>query len=573
MSDDAALFERLRRPPPAPDAAPADEMDLFARLLEAARPPPAPALEAPPGTAPVGRMGSFMQGMGDIPRGIEQLSARIRGSEPAFFTRMRQDPRYAGMMSQTPMEGSAEVDARLREREATYEAGRVAAGRTGTDWWRMGGQAAATLPLAAATAPASLPGAVAAGAATGALAGAAQPVTEGESYWGEKATQTLASGAAGAVGGAAGNVLGRLISPRPPEGARLLREAGVELTPGQAAGGLGRRIEDKALSLPIVGDAIAGAQRRSIESFNRATANRVLEPLGQRLPDDVPVGRELVAAVDDRIGAAYREAISRTQPFGPDVQFAQDIASVAQGFLTPESRQTFGRIVQDRVVSRFGGGPIDGATFKTIDSELGQAARTYSASNEPANREIARSLRGVQQALRGLLARANPTVAPDIQAADQAFAQFVRLEGAAGAQGATEGVFSPQQLSAAVRAGDRTTRRGSYARGDALMEDLSDAGRAILPNSVPNSGTTDRLLNAAMLGGAATGQLPMAALAAGPAAGLLYSRPMTNAMAGLLLAQRPAPVGLLGDAIAGSGGAVAVPLGAMLLSPPERRAQ
>lgn len=566
-----------------PDAAPADESDVFSRLMAAPLKAPEPAQPAPPGVEPATRWSRFQQGAGDMLHGGAQMLARSLpdsavGAVNDATAWVNRQPgvgpvtRALGMTPATPQQ----LDQRVADREQQYQASRQAGGSTGMDWMRMGGNVAAGLPMALATTPGTLMGAAAAGAGTGALQGALQPVAENQGeFWGQKADQAVGGAVGGAAGGAGGHFLGRLLSPQISPQVRTLQEAGVEMTPGQIIGGFAQRAENKATSLPLVGDAVTSAQRRSIESFNRATANRVLQPLNAAVPDELPAGREMVNFVEDQIGRVYADTAARTRPFGPDAAFAQDIGRVSQQFMTPESRATFARLVGDRVVSRFQNGPIDGGNFKTIDAELGTIAREFSASATVAEREVARGVRGVQQALRDLMARTNPDVAPDIRAADQAFARFVRMEGAAAGQGATEGVFTPAQLSSAVRAADRTPRHSGYAGGDALMQDLSDAGRTAMAGT-PNSFTADRLMNTLGLGALATGQVPPELIAGGAAAGMLYSRPGARLAQSVLTTPRTgalAPVGLLGDAMAQGGGAGAVPLGALLLEPPPRRPQ
>jgi len=59
-----------------------------------------------------------------------------------------------------------------------------------------------------------------------------------------------------------------------------------------------------------------------------------------------------------------------------------------------------------------------------------------------------------------------------------------------------DGIFTPAQFKTAVRAGDRTMRKGSYAKGSAIMQDLADAGSSVLNSKIPDSGTAGRLLGA-----------------------------------------------------------------------------
>ena len=69
--------------------------------------------------------------------------------------------------------------------------------------------------------------------------------------------------------------------------------------------------------------------------------------------------------------------------------------------------------------------------------------------------------------------------------------------------GSAEGVFTPEALRSAVRATDSSLRKRQFARGGALMQEMAEQGVDVLGNEVPNSGTVERVLTNAMLGGAA----------------------------------------------------------------------
>ena len=544
-----------------------------------------PMVQPPQQATPQGRLDRFLTGAGDVPQGAMQLSVNATGGANADNWAMRMlrgNPNLAPL-TRDPVTQSLTpdaVNASVAQREATYQEGRRMAGASpdDTDWWRVGGQVAATLPAAVASPAGSTTlRAGAAGVAQGAALGAAQPVTDPNAeYWPQVGQNAALGAVTGGIGGAAGYGVGRLISgaQNVNPAVRELSDRGVAMTPGQIVGGYTRRIEDSAGSIPILGAQIRGGQRASIESFNRATANEVLSPLGQIVDSVAPVGRDLLDDVYTRIGQAYDTALPRVQPFGPDQQFMADLSAASQRFLTPDSARQFNGFLRNNIMSRAGGGRIDGDTFKAIEEELGRAFRTYRASGAPADREFASAALDVQRAFRDLLERANPAVAPQIQAANQAFARFTRMEGAAAAQGATEGVFTPAQLSGAVRRGDSTARHGGFARGDALMQDLSDAGRAVLPSTVPDSGTPERMMLAALLGGgagmgASTAGLGLApSLAAGAIGAGAYSGPGQRAIQALLLGQRPAGVAAAGNALATTGGPLGVALGNMLLDPP-----
>lgn len=478
--------------------------------------------------------------------------------------------RALGMTPATP----EQINQGVAQRETDYQARRVAAGDAGMDWGRLGGQAAAGL-IGARALPVgnSVLGSTAAGAVSGGVMSSLDPVTDPKAdYWDEKKRQTEMGAAVGAALGPAGFLLGRAIAPRIDPNVRSLRDARVDMTIGQILGGILRRVEGASTSIPLVGDQIMAAQRRSLKSFNRATANRVLEPLGVTVPDNIPVGRDMVGYVARQIGQTYDDAIAAARPFGPDAQFAAELQQIGQQFLTPDSQRIFINWVRNNVLSRINNGQLDGQAFQTIKSELARVGRLYGGSANAAERELADAFTGLQSSLYGLLGRTNPQIEPALRAADRAYAMSVRMTDAAGRVGATEGVFTPQQLSSAVRNADRSVRHGAYARGDALLQELSDAGRAVLPNTIPDSGTTTRaMLNAGSLGalgvGTATGAVNPAVLAGAGAVYGAYTTPMQRALAEALLWRRPQAMEAMGNQIARSGAWGSLPLTTTLVAP------
>lgn len=388
-----------------------------------------------------------------------------------------------------------ELDQRLIGDEKAYQAARAATGQKGLDAYRLGGSIAATVPLLASAggAAATLPGRLAAAAGAGGVAGMLNPVLTGKDYASEKAKQAAMGGAFGLGGGAIGATIGRLLAPgaaRNPQIQALLNE-GVTPTPGQLLGGVARTVEDKAISIPIVGDAIRGARTRSIQEFNEAALNRAVAPLGQRVTS---TGRDGLQQAQRIVGDAYDDIVPRLN-FRADNQFAQEVGTLQQmaQALPPAQAQQFERILRDQVIGRLT--PQGGATgqnFRAIESELGRLGASYRSSAVAGERELGMALTELQNSLRASLTRSNPQVAQELAAINQSYSMLTRLQRAASSQGAEGGIFTPSQFSAAVRASDTTARKNAYGRGAALMQDLSDAGRSILNSQIPNSGTADR---------------------------------------------------------------------------------
>jgi hypothetical protein len=178
---------------------------------------------------------------------------------------------------------------------------------------------------------------------------------------------------------------------------------------------------------------------------------------------------------------------------------------------------------------------MSGATFKTVESELRRLAKGYQGDAAFDKRQIGAALDELVSSMRANLSRANPAHAGELAQINKGYAGYARVRDAAGRIGADEGVFTPAQLQSAVRAGDKSVGHGQFATGNAYMQYLSEAGKAVLGSKVPNSFTTDRALIA---GGALGSYFINPAIPAGLAAGAgLYTAPVQNALRFMLTAR------------------------------------
>ena len=333
------------------------------------------------------------------------------------------------------------------------------------------------------------------------------------------------------------NALGRKaaqLAANPSPQRRLSRQ-GVELTPGQMMGGAFQRVEDAMTNIPFVGDAIRGARVRGIESFDRAATNRALAPIREQLPATTNVGREGVTEATQRISASYDRALGSVTVV-PDQQLSTELsAAVLKPNLPPAISDDLRAIVQNTMASRITG-PIDGPTWKAIDSEIGamiRAADNASGSN-PISRYLRDGLIDIRKAWQANLSRADAGVAQAVKEADEATANLTRIRQASQYTGtsARGGVFSPADLNRAVQGMDTSAGNRAFAQGDALMQDLTDDAMRVLPQTVPNSGTPfQSIVNGGALtgGGLVVGVEPatLATAATGAAAvSAVYSAPV-----------------------------------------------
>lgn len=457
------------------------------------------------------RMDRLIQGIRDPIDGGAQLLTNImpEGLVSSVNTANNWLADNTGMVGRLPEGG---VNQQVQEREIAYQQARRDAmpetiesqisgkkEEPGLDGYRLAGNVISPVNLAAgARVPiaASTIGKVATGAAVGAGLSALNPVVVPDSgnYADEKLKQMAAGGVFGAALPLIGGGLSRIISPNASKNANLqmLKDEGVNPTVGQALGGRWNAAEEKLTSLPIMGDAISMARGRGLEQFNKAAINRAVKPIGEKVDD---VGQKGIMQAGDKLSSAYDDALNSLGPVSFDNTFAAQ-ASQLQGMannLVPAMRDKFMNAYRDIVVGRMSpNGSMLPETFKKVDSELGTIASRYGKSGVASEQEAGDAIKQLQTILLEQAKRSNPNAGAKLDDVDKGWANLVRIEGAGGAAKNSEGVFTPGQLNSAIRTADQSVRKRAMARGTALMQDLGNAGQAVLGNKVPNSFTADR---------------------------------------------------------------------------------
>lgn len=359
------------------------------------------------------------------------------------------------------------------------------------------------------------------------------------------------AGAAGAFG-AQKLIRGasELADPVVDEGLKTLINNGIRVTPGQYGRSTGgkfgasvARSEDRAISTPFVGDRIVADRNTSLDDFAKATINRAVEPIGLSLPESVRPGRAAVKWAGDKLSAAYNSLLPNLRVQG-DEQFLttlQGIHSEAQT-LAPARVSQFNSIVGD--LGRFwqNGNALSGEALKQVDERLGARIRRFSASPDADQQDLGDALQSVRDAVHDLAARQNPDYAGQLQSINRGWKGLVQVEKASANSKAS---ITPAGYSQAVKQTSDTVRRRGYARGEALNQDLADAGSDILPSEIADSGTAGRWqqsnIPSLIVGGA---QLPLYAAAKGTIPLLTRENYTSPALARLLqYGSRVAPVG------------------------------
>jgi len=428
-----------------------------------------------------------------------------------------------GLVAPIPEGGVNEL---VRNQQQDYEARQG----KGLDVARLAGTVLSPVNFAlgaSAPAAASAVGRIATGAGLGAVSGALQPITEKD--YGSQLAKNVAMGAA--VGGAAsgaGEAISRVISPKASTNAdlKLMKDLGVDVTPGQALGKTASKLEQKASSVPLMGSQIEARRTNALEQFSKAMFNKAGKSIGFNTNK---TGFEAVADLDTAVNQAYKKAVEQTKAVRVDDKFLNSAANlsdmaaeVADNGATKKALDT----QLDKILSKVTkADAILPETWKDFDSSLGQIAK------KTGNQDYKNAIRELQREWRSMAARSNPKQAKLFKDADSAYSQLSVLERAAENASKQEGAFTPNQLYRAARANSFTKTQVRQKTAPFMKEAL--AAERVLGGSVPNSGTAERLLTGGMIGGAGVGINP-AIIAAPALGGLAYTGLGSKALTGLV---------------------------------------
>ena len=330
------------------------------------------------------------------------------------------------------------------------------------------------------------------------------------------------------------------------ESVKRLRDAGVELTPGMVAGKAGRSVESMTKTVPGTGLAIAKAEDRTLESYQRATIDQVLMQIGTKLPKDQEMGYPAVKAASEAVSAEYNDIHSHID-FTPDQGFAQDTQAMLPRIAEmPQQMQTqFATIMQSRLIDRVmsNSGQMDGKLTQEVRSELRFEARRFSQSDDPGYQQLGALLNDLNQSIGAAIERQNPAYAKRLKDADRAYAMLVRVEGAAGRRKGSDGKFTPMDVLSAVSQADTSvTHAGgkvAFSHGDAMMQQFANDAQRVMPG-VGTSQTSERFMWAHMLLAGAMGVVDPRLLIAAGAGAAAYSPAGVAVGRGLVNAARHA---------------------------------
>lgn len=313
----------------------------------------------------------------------------------------------------------------------------------------------------------------------GALQGLIQPTASNESR--------VLNTAIGAGGGFAGNAIANGISrlaqpvrnaldPIAQKAVDTLRSVGVPLDAAQLTGSpVLSRIRSSFMDNPFTVGAQKEYQQAQQEAFNRAA----LRTIGE---DSKSATSDVMGAAQRRINDVFGDVLNRNK-VNVDMPFMQNLASLQAG-AAAEDKKVIGNVINRIFDATDSNGQIPGQIAYGIKKDLDRMASTADTTQNYYARQVRSAL---MDQINGSLGAADRDV---FSTARGQFRNMKQIEGAIDKEGS--GVISPSRLANTL--GTKANRAQSvYGQGDQTLVDLAQAGKRLLPDKLPNSGTAARM--------------------------------------------------------------------------------
>ena len=326
---------------------------------------------------------------------------------------------------------------------------------------------------------------------TGALIGASQPTLEDES----RLFNTGAGGAFGAVGQTAANAIGRVAQPvtkalgaMGEKGVQILKDAGVPLDAAQATGS---KLLQRGKAFLSDNPITAGAQHAFAAEQKQAYNKAISRTFGEESDHITP---EVIQAAKNRLGANY-DAIASRNNIHLDSVLENNLSNIgkeAENILNPE----YYNIVKKQITNILtkadaNGGALSGAQYQEVKTVLDKLSKSENATVGNYARELKDSL--LDSLTRSAKAAGNKEDVALLKETNKQYGNMKKVENVADF---STGEISPAKLYNHLKT---KSNRYSFYTDDPQLANLASAGKNILTEKLPNSGTAARLLSASVL--------------------------------------------------------------------------
>lgn len=345
-----------------------------------------------------------------------------------------------------------------------------------------------------------------AGAAVlGAGAGLLEPTVEGES----KISNALMGAGAGVLGQGIGRGIGRLVRPVRPqlsnaqrELIRLAEREGIPIRASQATGSKPVAIVESVMeNLPTTSGRQLGVKRAQQEAFTKATLKRAGIEAAEATPEILAAQKAVLGKTFEDI--AERNSIDAVKAVDGKNLFTRlsEIGQNAVNELPPQEAARVGKAIEGILSQIDDAGHLAGNSYQGWRTPLGRLA----SSGTETGYHFGRVKQALDKTFSSQISKAD---AEAWKTASQQYGSLKTILDAMGGSAAPAGNITPAQLAAAAT---RSTGREGRALGRGALTELSKVGRAVVADTIPDSGTAQRLFYQKLLSGELMGAIPGAA--------------------------------------------------------------
>ena len=324
----------------------------------------------------------------------------------------------------------------------------------------------------------------------GATLGAAQPVGEGES----RVMNAVGGGTAGALGQTAVNAIGRVAQPifknlskQAEKGVQILKDAGVPLDLAQETGS---KVMGWAKRLTSDNPFTGGGSHAFEEAQNNAFTKAISKTMGE---DAERITSEVLQNAKTRLGDVYNNLFDRngvrvTRDFQKSLTELKD----ASEKVMPEGQKGITNIVNDIMEkSKLNMGHLDGKQYQAIKQQLAAMEAQGGTAGHYAGELREKLFEGLSNTIKKL---GNKEDLELLKQTNKQYGNMKKIEDIALKD--PDGHVSPAKLYNSLTT---KAKRNAFYQDDPHLAQLASAGKSVLTEKMPNSGTAARLAGQAAI--------------------------------------------------------------------------
>jgi hypothetical protein len=327
-------------------------------------------------------------------------------------------------------------------------------------------------------------------AGAGTVLGAAQPVGEGES----RVMNAVGGGTAGALGQTAVNAIGRVAQPivknlskQAEKGVQVLKDAGVPLDLAQETGS---KVMGWAKRLTSDNPFTGGGSHAFEEMQNNAYTKAIARTMGE---DAERITPEVLKNAKTRLGDNYDALFGRN---GVRVtrDFQKELTSLKESSekVMPEGQKGITNIVNDILdKSKVNMGHLDGKQYQAIKQQLAAMEAQGGTAGHYAGELREKLFEGLSNTIKKI---GNKDDLELLKQTNKQYGNMKKIEDIALKD--PEGHVSASKLYNSLTT---KSKRNAFYQDDPELARLASAGKNVLPEKMPNSGTAARLAGQAAI--------------------------------------------------------------------------